>query len=195
MKNLIALALFALMAATGIANAADVKDKGAYMGLAIGQSDYNLNDIEDLVVDLGADVDSKDTGFQLWGGYKFFRWFAVEGKYSHLGQWKATGDGGTVKAEVGALTGSAVFIAPFGASGFDFYGQVGLGLASWELKGDGKVDGTEPVGTAGLGFRWTINQTFTLSLGLDAFAFEAEDEGEKEDIDVVITKLGIQYNF
>lgn len=194
MKQLVLAAM--LMAVSGTAMSAEIKEKGAYIGGAVGASEYDSDDIT-ILENLGYSIDDSDVAVQLWGGYRFLRWFAVEGKLAHLGEYSATDGDEVIDLEAAAITANAVFIAPFGGSGWDFYGQVGLGSVSWEAKSSegGKLDGNELVGTAGIGIRWTIVPSFTVSLGLDAYAWESDEESDNVDESVAITKLGLQYNF
>jgi len=184
----IAATIAVLMLTTGLASAVEVKEKGAYMGAALGSTEY---DQDNLVT--GPNVDEKDGGFQLWGGYKFFKWFAVEGRASYLGEYTF----GPVKSEYTALTGHAVFILPFGQSGWDIYGQLGLGLVNQNVSGLGASgDDTGSTGTAGLVVRWTPAPAWTISLGVDAWAWELETiSGSKVDASVAMGRLGLQYNF
>ena len=130
MKVVNVVAIVAMLTA-GIASAVEVKEKGAYIGGAIGVTEVDQDSL-DAVERLGANVDKKDTGVQLWGGYKFLKWFAVEGRYSYLGEYTASNPGAGVKEDAAALTANAVFILPLGGSGWELYGQVGLGVLSSE---------------------------------------------------------------
>ncbi len=194
----------AVMLFAGTAGAVEVKQNGAYAGVALGTTSLDNNTFDDLGRIPGVQTDDDDTGFQLWGGYKFFNWFAVEGRLAGLGEYTSEAREGAafanLKAEAAALTGNAVFILPFGQSGWELYGQVGLGIVSYDLSlstnAFGPVvsedeDGTEAVGTAGAGVRWTPIPALTLSLGLDAWATEIEDE----DFNITMGRFGAQYNF
>jgi OOP family OmpA-OmpF porin len=191
MKVVNVVAIVAMLTA-GIASAVEVKEKGAYIGGAIGVTEVDDDNLSDLV-NFGFSVDKKDTGYQLWGGYKFLKWFAVEGRYSYLGEYTATEGGIGVKEDAAALTANAVFILPLGGSSWELYGQVGLGVLSYETSQTGfaDTDGTETVGSAGLGVRWTPAPPVTISLGVDAWSAEVNSS----DISVGMTRLGLQYNF
>jgi OOP family OmpA-OmpF porin len=67
--------------------------RGLYIGLSVGQSGVDIND--SFVTVTGAtsssvSKDEEDTGFKLYGGYRFHRHIAVEGGWVDLGRAKAT---------------------------------------------------------------------------------------------------------
>lgn len=202
MKVVNVVAIVAMLTA-GIASAVEVKEKGAYIGGAYGVTEVDDDNLSDLV-NFGFSVDKKDTGYQLWGGYKFLKWFAVEGRYSYLGEYTATAAGAGVKEDAAALTANAVFILPLGGSGWELYGQVGLGVLSYDISYIGAgappgEDGTETAGSAGLGVRWTPAPPVTISLGFDAWSAEIDRTQvlpvDSKDFSVGMTRLGVQYNF
>lgn len=204
MKVVNVVAIFAMFTA-GIASAAEVKEKGAYVGGAIGVTELDDDNLTGFVIG-GFSVDKKDTGYQLWGGYKFLKWFSVEGRYSYLGEYTATAPGtvAIVKEDAAALTANAVFILPLGGSSWELYGQVGLGVLSYDISYLGasappSEDGTETVGSAGVGVRWTPAPPVTISLGFDAWSAEIDRTAKffpaDDDFSVGMTRLGVQYNF
>ncbi len=165
---------------------------GSYIGAAYGETEL---DDDDLFADA---VDDEDESYQFWGGYKFNRWFAVEGRYTSLGEYSNIGllFLGRGSVEVDAVTAHAVFIAPFGGSDFDFYGHVGAGVALYEAK-IGRFDDDDEGGiaSAGLGFRWTPAPQVTLSIGVDGYAFEVERGDDDFDVAIGTWRFGLQYNF
>ena len=72
-----ALGLMSLPAMAG-------EDSGFYVGAGIGQSNLSLPGIE---IDEGLDYkfDSDDTAFKVFGGWRFFKYLAVELDYMDLG--------------------------------------------------------------------------------------------------------------
>ncbi len=144
-----------------------------------------------------------DTGdHQANGGYRLFKYFALESRSSSLGQYKPGTSGDLVKTEFAALTGNAVGILPFGTSGFELYGHFGAGMISREANSAFPVpedNENSAVGTAGLGLRF-ISSNFnalTFSAGYDTFLFQAADNysGRSNDQSVSMTRLGLQYSF
>ena len=184
--------LMAFLLISAGASADAVNKRGAYMGGALGVTDLDDDGAFD-----GLDFDNSDAGVQIWGGYRFLRWFAVEGEVAYLGNFTVSADGfESANAEAYALTANAVFILPFGQSSWDIYGQLGLGGLAYSIDGpDGSDDGSQGVGTAGVGVRWTPTPTMTLSLGVDAYAWQEDGYYETYDPSITISKLGLQYNF
>jgi OOP family OmpA-OmpF porin len=182
--------LLAILFISANATAVEVKERGAYIGGAVGATELEDDGAFD---GPGITFDDSDTGLQLWGGYKFFKWFAVEGKFAYLGEASVSAGSDSIKLEASALTANAVFILPFGNSGWDIYGQLGLGVLAYDYSSNFgfSEDGSELTATAGLGVRWTIIDALTLSLGVDAYVWE----DEPYDPSIAISKLGIQYNF
>ena len=86
-----------------------------YLGVSIGQSKLDESITEGLIT--SGTVDSKDSAFKLFGGYRFHPNFAAELAYVNLGEASYSGTflgtpvtGGTVKAN--GLNVSAVGLLP-----------------------------------------------------------------------------------
>jgi hypothetical protein len=183
--------LAVLLMSWGLALAGEGYKRGTYLGGALGTT--QLNDDGALY---GLSYDNQDSGAELWGGYRFLSWFAVEGKYAYLGQYTISNGFGSTNAKAYALTVNAVFILPFGQSDWDMYGQLGLGSLAYNFNSSsGTNDGSQTTGTAGFGVRWTPISTMTLSLGIDAYAWQEDGYYQSYNPSIAITKLGVQYNF
>jgi OOP family OmpA-OmpF porin len=85
------LTVVALLAAGGLAGAPafaqQAKDTGFYLGGGLG---YSKNKFDGADFTLGIpgvaeSADDNDTGYKIFGGYKFHRNFSVEGAYTNLG--------------------------------------------------------------------------------------------------------------
>src|SRR5207342_2946038 len=92
--------------------AAVAAESGWYLGGGIGQSQANIADdrISTQLSGYGLtmtsiDDDDKDTGYKLFGGYKFNKYFAVEGGYFNLGKFGFTAN----TTPPGTFTGTAKF--------------------------------------------------------------------------------------
>ena len=127
----------ALMLATTSAYSEPLKERGGYIGAAYGVTKYE--DDGALEDDFGLfDLDDSGQAWQLYGGYRFFKYFAVEGRYTDFGDYTSEdnfGFGAEIEAKYSTLTAHAIGIYPFGQSGFDIYGQAGLGAVFYEAKG------------------------------------------------------------
>lgn len=168
-----------------LASAGVVNERGGYIGGAFGVTSYEDDDQY-----FGSRFDDSDSSFQIYGGYKFLRYFALEGRLLNLGSYSV----GSTDIDVSALTVNAVGIVPFGQSGWEFFGQLGLGAVSVDISGLG--DDTAGTGSAGLGFRFTPIQHFSMALQIDAYAWEEEGAfGRTYDVGVVASQIAFQYNF
>jgi len=176
-----------LLTVSGLAQA-EIKDRGAYVGASLGTTKSTVK------VDGEKFDDDKDALYGIYGGYKFMRNFALEGRLLSLGTYKdkATGD----KSETGALTVNALGLIPLGAS-FELMGQVGLGYSSNEVTVGGSKDkAKEPLGTIGVGARWTPAPAFTLQLALDYYGIKDGDaDGDKVKNSTTALALSGQFNF
>jgi OmpA-OmpF porin, OOP family len=166
----------------------------AYLGFGAGQSDYNSGNIIPDLITSGA-VDSKDTGYKLYGGYQFNRHFAVEVAYVDLGKAAYSGEffgtpvtGGTL--ETWGLNASAVGILPLG-SAFELFGKVGI--MGWESKArdvtagvpfSGKADG----GDISYGVGMAVHFTRNVGIRAEWERFKAVD-----DIDLLSAGLIIRF--
>ena len=172
------------------AMAAEQKPRGFYIGGSAGVT--SLED-DGLFAANGVSVDDSDTAFALFGGYKILKYLAVEARYTDLGDYTAM-FGSQPLGELGLDTLSAhvVGIIPFGASGWELFGQLGLGRASFD-DCDGCSD--ETVGSAGIGVRFYPTTHLAISLQTDVYAWEEDDGFSTYDFGVVATQVGIQYIF
>jgi len=168
------------------------------MGGSWGITSYRHDDAFDAV---DTSVDDRDSSVQIFGGYRLLKYFAVEGRFSDLGDYMLTTDEVSVSFEFTAWSLHAVGIYPFGGSGFDLYGELGVGTVAREIKyreGDGLNDSENTrLIVAGGGLRYTPPKlsSMTVLLGYDWYRFDVrtEDDGRAQGIHV--TKIGLQYNF
>jgi OOP family OmpA-OmpF porin len=190
-------------------------DSGWYGGISIGQSRAKIADdrIRNQLLGSGLtmtsiDDDNRDTGYKLFGGYKFDRNFAVEGGYFNLGKFGFTAN----TTPAGSLTGTAKFqglnldavgILPFTEK---FSGFARAGLIYTEAKdtftGTGGAVGIaasnpNPKKSEGnYKFGFGVQYDFTDSLGLrgEWERYRVNDAvGNKGDIDMLL--IGLVYTF
>lgn len=187
MRNLFpALCAGLLLSATVAAEAPD--SSGFYVGGMAG-----ITEIDDDGVLDSFDFDDTDTAVTLFGGYKFFRHLAVEGRIADLGSYSVASPFGSAELDVTAVSAHVIGIIPFGSSGWELFGQLGLARLDGEVNGE---SGDETAGSAGIGVRFYPTPHLGLSLQTDAFAWE-EDNGFGNDADfsVVATQFGVHYLF
>ena len=187
-------------------------DSGWYGGISIGQSKAKIDDARITSNLLGTGFatasinnDNRDTGFKLFGGYKFNRNFALEGGYFDLGKFGFTAT--TVPA--GTLSGNiklqgfnidAVGILPI-AEKFSAFGRAGLNYADAKdsFSGTGAVNvlNRNPSKSdtnlkLGLGLQYDF--TDALGVRLEAERYRINDAvGNKGDIDLM--SAGLVYRF
>ena len=186
-------------------------DTGWYGGLNVGQSRAKIDDarITSSLLGVGASSisdDDSDTGYKLFGGYKFNRNFALEGGYFNLGKFGFTAT--TVPA--GTLNGSIklqgvnldlVGILPV-TDRFSAFGRVGVNYA--QARDNFTSTGAVPVLTnsnpsknaANVKFGAGLQYDFTeaLAMRLEAERYRIDDAvGNKGDIDLF--SLGLVYRF
>ena len=125
----------ALMAQAGLA-----QDFGPFVGGSVGTTRY---DVCDQLFAAGATYcDDQDTGFKIFGGYKFNRYLAVEGGYVDFGKMYAysTGPGVTTDVLVNAYYFSGIAAIPLMGRA-SLFGKVGGEF--WE----GEISGATPTGS------------------------------------------------
>ena len=172
-----------VLAVSGVAFAEPAKERGAYLGAGLAGTTF-----DDGGAFAGLDLDDSDSGFALLGGYKFLKHFAVEARYNDFGTFTLEGLG----VDVSSLSVHAVGIIPFGDSGWELFGQLGLGTVDFDF-GEGSED--ETVGSAGLGVRFSWSGNFGIAAQLDAYAYEDTSLGVAYDVGVTSTMISFQYIF
>lgn len=197
---------------------ASAQEAGAYVGASVGQSKVDI-DTAGLssgfaaagLSATGISVDENDTGWKLFGGYKFNKYFALEGGYVDLGQFSAattitavrgaaitpTAVNATFKAEEGYFL-TAVGILPL-SNNFSIFGK--LGAYSMKTKLDVAVAGTSLSNSernedmlygVGLGYDFTRN----VSLRAEWERFEkVGDENKTGQGDVDLISVGLVFKF
>ena len=185
---------------------------GWYGGINIGQSRAKIDDarIASSLLAGGLTMtsindDDRDTGYKLFGGYRFHRNFALEGGYFNLGKFGFTAN--TVPA--GTLTGSiklqglnldAVGILPINER-FSAFGRIGVNYAQARdsFSGTGAVAVLNPNPRKddtnykfGLGLQYDFTQA--LGMRIEAERYRINDAvGNKGDIDLF--SIGLVYRF
>jgi hypothetical protein len=174
-----------ILSVFGVANAAEPKAKGPYIGAAAGLSIFDDDG------SFGAAFgDDEDTSLQVYGGYKFLKYFAVEARYADFGTFS---DSFNNSVDLSSLSVHAVGIIPFGTSGWELFGQVGYGKIKQEASGF--YDEDDNAGSAGIGVRWFINPTFAVAAQIDAYVWQNDDIGDAYDLSVGTNQIGVLFIF
>ena len=166
------------------ATAESSKHKGAYLGAGFGISTF-----DDDGAFSGFNFDDEDNSIQIYAGYKFMQYLAVEARYNDFGTFSLN----TVGFDVSALSAHAVGIKPFGESGWELFGQLGLGVVTFDISGFGDED--ETAVAAGIGVRFSPSPKFSLAIQTDVYVWEDTSLGPVFDLAVGGTQLSIQYIF
>jgi OOP family OmpA-OmpF porin len=130
MKRISMFLAFALIAAAVPASASDT---GFYLGAGIGKPSIDPNDF---YPDLGDAIEEDALAFKGYGGFRFFKFLAVEGGYTNLGnsEWvERNVQGSRERAEISVKGWDAyvVGILPVSNS-FELYGK--LGFMAWDTE-------------------------------------------------------------
>lgn len=187
-------------------------DTGWYGGAGVGQSRAVIDDsritsglLSDGFSTTSISDDNRDTGYKLFGGYRFNPNFALEGGYYDLGRFGFNAN--TVPA--GALNGKirvtglnldAVGFLPF-TEKLAGFGRVGLNYADARdsFNGSGLVDVTNPDPSKkslnykfGVGLQYAFTES--LAMRVEAERYRIDDAvGNKGDVDLV--SVGLIYRF
>lgn len=162
----------------------------AYVGGALGLS--SLDGACD-----GADIpcDEDDTGFKIFGGYKFTPNIAIEGSYVDFGKASASEPGWSASV---AATSFGVGVAGFYDFNSVLTGVGRIGLASNQAKAQGgglglsyseSESNVKPYFGLALGFK--VARGLRIEGGIDFTSFELEGE----DFNARLISVGVRYEF
>ena len=160
------LILLVLICAAGTAAAGPSKEKGFYLVGAAGQSVYDEGGA------FGNFGDDTDNALQFAVGYKFLRYFAVEARYADFGSFSV----GFQDFDVDATSIHAVGIVPFGQSGWEFFGNIGLGTVKRNNVGNINFDDSSMAG--GIGFRWYPTPNVAIGVQTDVHVWDDDNDWE-----------------
>ncbi|MCC7461662.1 MAG: outer membrane beta-barrel protein, partial [Gammaproteobacteria bacterium] len=135
-------AFLVLVLASASATAAEPEARGFFLGGMGGTTTLG-----DDGAFYGYDLDDSGTSYGIVGGYKFFRYLSVEGRLLNLGDYRVQGVG----IDTASLSAHVVGIVPFGRSGWELFGQLGIGAVGYEVVGESD---SATAGSAGIGLRF-----------------------------------------
>jgi hypothetical protein len=214
------VAVFLLALVPNLAHAQGHAYVGGTIGNAMLDDGDQFDDTELGDIGLGdLDLDDRAMALGAYGGYQFSRYFAVEGGAKSLGRYTSE----VSTQYYGALTGSALGILPVAQSGFEFFGQLGLGfIGMWGPNYDSEIEEAVedniakfsfgPAFLAGAGVRYTppSEPRFTLRLGYEHYFYNLRvsvlavdtDDGLRVDVNdenlpqsIGSFYIGGQFNF
>jgi hypothetical protein len=182
------LALAALIATSSVAQAAEPPARGFYFGANAGVTSF-----EDDGVFSGSNFDDSDTSYGLYGGYKILKYLAVEARIAKQGSYDVSTFLGRESLDATVYSAHVVGIIPFGKSGWELFGQLGIGSLNLDTNYFGNDDTT--VGSAGIGVRFYPTPHLGLAVETDAYAWEEDGFGSTRDLGIAATQLAIHYIF
>ncbi len=202
-----------LVALTLIASPyARAQDSGWYLGANVGQSRAKIDDARITSGLLGSGLGvttlqdhDKDTGFKVFGGYEFNRWFSLEGGYFDLGKMgytAATLPGGTLEGQikVQGVNLDAVLNIPL-TEKFSVFGRAGVIYADAKdtFSGTGAVIVVNPSPSEkatnykyGGGLQYDFTKSFGMRAEYERYRIN-DAIGNKGDID--LASIGLLFRF
>ena len=191
------------LAAPGAQAQSDMKlrmDSGFYMGAGVGRAEQR----DFCAAIVGGTCDAKDLTWNLFAGYQFNRYFAVEGGYVDFG--KATASGFTVGGGLPAAitTKSKAFeaLAVLGVplnDAFSLYGKLGFfyydadGVGSGASFGSTSDSGTEL--TYGLGAEYNITRNVSARFEWQRYLSVGSNIPNVSKGDISLIRFATRYKF
>ncbi len=172
--------VLALIAAAGTAVAEPAKGKGFYLVGAAGESVYDEGS------SFGNFGDDEDRSLHFAAGYKFIRFLSVEARFADMGSFSVPFQ----DFDISTRSIHVVGIVPFGQSGWEFFGNLGIGKVNLDISGGLDVD--ESMVGGGIGFRWYPTPKFAIGIQTDAYVW---DENNDWASGVGATQLSLQVIF
>jgi OOP family OmpA-OmpF porin len=184
-----AVLLGAFSAVACVATASAQEDEsGPYVGGGYGQFDTTVEDIEGLT-DAVRDLDSDDSAWKLFFGWRFNKFLSLEADYIDLGNpngnFDASGTSGDYDLELAGFAGYAIGTLPLGI--FELSGKIGYYFHDLEINvdlenigpGNGDVIGSDDSGEAfvyGVGAGITLFERLNGKLEYEVFDIDRLDD-------------------
>ena len=159
---------------------ADALENPWYVGGGVGQS--KADDACDGV----SSCDDTDTGWKLFGGYRFTQYVAVEAGYVDLGEFSGNVSGIGVSAEATGVTAHVVGTLPINDR-FSLLGRLGTIYADVDVKASAfgisvSEDDQSFAFAAGLGAEVNITDQFSLRAEYELFKDIGDDNTGEDDV-------------
>lgn len=159
-------------------------ESGFYAGLGLGQVT-----LEDSIA--GIEIEATDTGFKLFGGYRFNEYASIEAAYLDAGTPDDRVSGVTIESDASAIQASAIWQVPIGDR-FEAYARGSF--FAWEAENtatDGRIFVTQ--NNEGTDFGYGIGGAFDVT---PRFGLRAEFEGAHMDgTDLRVLSIGGVFSF
>jgi OOP family OmpA-OmpF porin len=191
---------------------AQAPDKGFYLGASLGQSQIKFDDASLRIGGATSSSISKnetDTAWKIFAGYRFFKYFAVEGGYTDLGKFSATttvtapaAGSATINFKSKGPHLEGVGILPLG--NFSLFGKAGVmltitqssGTASGAVTFRGNPNNTtnEANFKAGIGAGYDFTRNFGMRVEAEQ-VFGVGDKDKTGEGDIRLFTAGLLYRF
>jgi OOP family OmpA-OmpF porin len=182
-----ATVLFALLFAGAAAVAAEPPSRGFYLGGNVG-----VATLDDDGMFAGLQFDDSGTSYGVYGGYKILKYLAVEARFSNQGSYSIGGGGLQDDLDATAYSAHIVGIVPFGTSGWELFGELGIGNVKLDSECCGSDDSS--AASAGIGVRYYPTPHLGIAIQTDAYAWEESVNGTR-DVGIAATQLAVHYLF
>lgn len=205
-----AIAAFAFIVSSGVVHAQSADKAGWYAGLDLGRSRLGMNggDVDGALANQGiasaTSLDQTDTAFGVNGGYRFNRYFALEGAYARLGSFDYSAPTGTDtidgKFKASALSLAGVGIYPLSPQ-WSLYGKAGLARTDAKLEASSEsgatpTENTSHTGTGllvGAGVTYDFDGGFFAKAGWDRYSKVGDSTTGSGPIDLYLLGVGMRF--
>lgn len=153
-------------------------DQGFYIASGYGPTQADIKDTAGIV---SISKDESDQSFNIYAGYQFNSYLAIEAGYAHLGDYRVIVPAGTttlqVDTEVHTVFGNIVGKLPITEN---VYLQAKVGAHHWEseakLEGAGTTKTKDTDFTGGIGIGYTYEQHHLFSAEWQYFKLKKDDQ-------------------
>ena len=149
---------------------------GFYVGGSLGQTSSDTGSFDTA----GMSVDDTDTGYKVFGGYNFMKFFSVEGGYVDVSGPSASTSTESMSIDSNGFAVEAMGVMPIGLK-FELFANYGFFLWDAEATVNSQTlgsfsasdDGTDP--KYGLGFAWNLIPKGQIRVELERYEVDVMD--------------------
>jgi OOP family OmpA-OmpF porin len=166
-KAIVAAMALAAGMGTAVAASPDENERGFYLGGGVGNFNVEIDRFDNVDNAIGR-LDDDDTGWKVFGGYKFNRYLALEGAYVDFGRqtdtFDVSGSSGDFTAELSGFSPQLIGILPLGP--VELSAKVGVYFIDIDLSAD--VDSVDELDFDSS----TSDENFMYGVGIGATFFQ-----------------------
>lgn len=138
-----------------------------HLGFNMGNTSFNHDNLYNK-----GEIDTKDSKWSLYGGYRFFPWLSVEGQYSNLGEYMHTADSSNFSIDsdkYSSITGAAKFNYDFNQY-VEVFAKSGLSFLSLRQKFTYPSGNAGKFDSYGLGLYFAVGSAFHMTENISLVA-------------------------